>query len=173
MVKIEAELTDEQIEKLNELESYGIGFGKLEQEIRRWVKEEGITDITNILINPDDISGYLSKADIYLSTSLFEGTSNSIMEGMNADLPIIATNVGDNAYLVEEGKNGHLTEKKDIDALIEERSWQVSFRYMSIQRIAREAREKRISMTLIFKFLKEYELQPNERVWFWMEYYNY
>ncbi|WP_296790382.1 hypothetical protein [uncultured Methanobrevibacter sp.] len=29
MVKIEAELTDEQIEKLNELESYGIGFGKL------------------------------------------------------------------------------------------------------------------------------------------------
>lgn len=94
-----------------------IGFGKLEQEIRRWVKEEGIADITNILINPDDISGYLSKADIYLSTSLFEGTSNSIMEGMNADLPIIATNVGDNAYLVEEGKNGHLTKKKDVDAI--------------------------------------------------------
>lgn len=94
-----------------------IGFGTLEQEIRRWVKEEGITDITNILINPDDISGYLSKADIYISTSLFEGTSNSIMEGMNADLPVIATNVGDNAYLVEEGKNGHLTEKKDVDAL--------------------------------------------------------
>jgi len=63
--------------------------------------------------------------------------------------------------------------QKDVDALIEERSWQASFRYMSIQRIAREAREKNISHTLIFKFLKEYELQPNERVWFWMEYYNY
>lgn len=63
--------------------------------------------------------------------------------------------------------------QKDVEALIEERSWQASFRYMSIQRIAREAREKKISMTLIFKFLKEYELQPNERVWFWMEYYNY
>lgn len=63
--------------------------------------------------------------------------------------------------------------QKDVDALIEERSWQVSFRYMSIQRIAREAKEKRISMTLIFKFLKEYELTPNERVWFWMEYYKY
>ena len=94
-----------------------IGFGKLEQEIRKWVKEEGIADITNILINPDNISNYLSNADIYLSTSLFEGTSNSIMEGMNADLPIIATNVGDNAYLVEEGKNGHLTKKKDVDAI--------------------------------------------------------
>lgn len=94
-----------------------IGFGKLEKEIRSWVKEEGIEDITTILINPDNILQYLNDADIYLSTSLFEGTSNSIMEGMNADLPIIATNVGDNAYLVEEGKNGLLTEKKDVEAL--------------------------------------------------------
>jgi hypothetical protein len=63
--------------------------------------------------------------------------------------------------------------QKDVNALIEERSWQVSFRCMSIQRIAREAREKRISITLIFKFFKEYELQSYEQVWFWMEYYNY
>lgn len=94
-----------------------VGYGKLERDIREWVEEEGIADITNILINPDNISQYLSNADIYLSTSLFEGTSNSIMEGMNANLPIIATNVGDNAYLVEEGMNGHLTEKKDVEAL--------------------------------------------------------
>lgn len=63
--------------------------------------------------------------------------------------------------------------QKDVEALIEERSWQTSFRYMSIQRIALEAREKRISSTLILKFLKEYEIQPNERVWFWMAYYTY
>lgn len=62
---------------------------------------------------------------------------------------------------------------KDIEALIEERSWQVSFRYMAIQRIAQEAKEKKISHILIFKFFKEYEIQPNERVWFWMEYYTY
>lgn len=62
--------------------------------------------------------------------------------------------------------------QKDVEALIEERSWQVSFRYMAIQRIAREAREKKVSYTLIFKFFKEYEIQPNERVWFWTEYYN-
>ena len=63
--------------------------------------------------------------------------------------------------------------QKDVDALIEERSWAVSLRYMKIQRIAREAREKKVSYTLILKFLKEYELQANERIWFWMEYYNY
>ena len=61
--------------------------------------------------------------------------------------------------------------QKEIDALIEERSWQESFRYMAIQRIAREAVEKKIPHNLVFKFFKEYEIQPNERVWFWMEYY--
>lgn len=63
--------------------------------------------------------------------------------------------------------------QKDVEALIEERSWAASFRYMSIQRIAREAREKKVSHTLIFKFLNEYELQPNERIWFLLEYSNY
>lgn len=58
-------------------------------------------------------------------------------------------------------------------ALIEERSWAVSFRYMAIRRIAIEAHNKKVSYTLIFKFFKEYEIQPNERIWFWMEYYNY
>ena len=81
------------------------------------MREEGISEITEILINPDNISQFLNKADIYLSTSLFEGTSNSIMEGMNANLPIVATNVGDNSYLVSNGENGFLAEKRDIDAL--------------------------------------------------------
>ena len=81
------------------------------------MKEEGIAGITDILINPDNISQYLNKADIYLSTSLFEGTSNSIMEGMNANLSVVATNVGDNSYLVKDGANGFLAEKRDVDAL--------------------------------------------------------
>ena len=103
--------------KCNNIRFCIIGFGELEQQIRAWVKEEGIAGITDILINPDNISQYLNKADIYLSTSLFEGTSNSIMEGMNADLPIVATNVGDNSCLVKDGENGFLAEKRDIDSL--------------------------------------------------------
>ena len=81
------------------------------------MKKEGIEDITEMLINPDDIPDYLDRADIYLSTSLFEGTSNSIMEAMNANLPVIATDVGDNRYLVKDGVNGFMAEKKDVAAL--------------------------------------------------------
>lgn len=85
-----------------------VGYGDLEMHIRKWIHEYGIEDITNIYINPDNIPELLNHADIYLSTSLFEGTSNSIMEAMNANLPIVATNVGDNQYLVIENENGYL-----------------------------------------------------------------
>lgn len=85
-----------------------VGYGGLESQIRSWVYEYGISEITNIHINPNNISELLDSADIYMSTSLYEGTSNSIMEAMNANLPIVATDVGDNAHLVKEGWNGML-----------------------------------------------------------------
>lgn len=94
-----------------------IGYGELESSVRGWISEEGIENITRILINSDDITGELRKADIYLSTSLFEGVSNSIMEGMNADMPVVATSVGDNDMLVNDGVNGFLTPVGDHMAL--------------------------------------------------------
>ncbi|MBO7272587.1 MAG: glycosyltransferase family 4 protein, partial [Bacteroidaceae bacterium] len=58
-------------------------------------------------------------ADIYLSTSLFEGTSNSIMEAMNWSLPVVATNVGDNNHLVIDGVNGTLHPIGDAKGMAE------------------------------------------------------
>lgn len=85
-----------------------VGYGTLETQIRDWIKKYKIDDITHIYINPNNIDELLDNADIYLSTSLFEGTSNSIMEAMNANLPIVATDVGDNNQLVIPLKNGFL-----------------------------------------------------------------
>lgn len=90
-----------------------VGYGNLEVQIRKWINHYNIDDITTVHINPNNIAELLDQADIYISTSLFEGTSNSIMEAMNADLPIVATNVGDNGQLVQNEKNGFLSNKKD------------------------------------------------------------
>lgn len=96
-----------------------IGYGKLELEIRKLIKVLALQNVVEIIIKPSTVYPYLLKSDIYLSTSLFEGTSNSILEAMNSDLPIVATNVGDNNYLIEEGYNGYLLNKKDINGIFE------------------------------------------------------
>lgn len=85
-----------------------IGYGTEEQNIRNWIKEYGVEDYINIYIRPKNVQNIVRDADIYLSTSLFEGTSNSIMEALNWSLPVVATNVGDNDHLVIDGVNGML-----------------------------------------------------------------
>lgn len=94
-----------------------IGHGHIETQIREWVKMYGLTDYTQILIAPSNVQEILKAADIYLSTSLFEGTSNSIMEAMNWSIPVVATNVGDNYVLVEQNVSGFLTPVGDVDGL--------------------------------------------------------
>lgn len=85
-----------------------IGYGEEEQNIRSWIKEFDVEKYINIYIRPNNVQDIVRDADIYLSTSLFEGTSNSIMEALNWSLPVVATNVGDNNHLVIDGVNGTL-----------------------------------------------------------------
>lgn len=94
-----------------------VGYGNLERNVRNWVNQYHIEDITTIYINPSNTQELIKSADIYLSTSLFEGTSNSIMEAMNWSLPVVATNVGDNNFLVKEEQSGFLHPKGDAEGI--------------------------------------------------------
>ena len=78
-----------------------------------------MSNYTQILIAPDNVQEILKSADIYLSTSLFEGTSNSIMEAMNWSIPVVATNVGDNNQLIKDSWNGYLISIGDYKKLSE------------------------------------------------------
>lgn len=94
-----------------------VGYGVLEEQIRTWVKVYNIESKTDVYIKPNNVSELERNADIYISTSFFEGTSNSIMEALNWSLPVVATNVGDNDHLVIDGENGFLHLIGDVDGL--------------------------------------------------------
>ena len=94
-----------------------IGYGEEEQNIRGWIKEFDVEKYINIYIRPNNVQDIVRSSDIYLSTSLFEGTSNSIMEALNWSLPVVATNVGDNDHLVIDGKNGYLHPIGDAEGM--------------------------------------------------------
>jgi glycosyltransferase involved in cell wall biosynthesis len=96
-----------------------VGYGPMEQEIRSLLVDLKMGDRIKLFINPSNISSILTDCDIYLSTSLFEGLSNSIMEAMVAGLPIVATDVGDNKFLVKDGFNGFLLPCKDVNGIVE------------------------------------------------------
>ncbi len=95
-----------------------VGYGPLESSIRSFIRLYNLSDKVKLIINPANVNDYYRAADIYLSTSLYEGLSNSLMEAMVAGLPIIATDVGDNRYLVKDNFNGYLVGLKDVDEIV-------------------------------------------------------
>ena len=94
-----------------------VGYGYRESEIRRLVRHLGLEKDVRILIRPANVFDILLNSDIYLCTSIFEGLSNSIMEAMAAGLPVVATDVGDNKYLVRDSYNGYLAPRKDVESI--------------------------------------------------------
>ena len=98
---------------------YIVGYGPLEKEVRSMAEQLKIENKIKVFINPPDITPILKSSDIFLSTSLFEGVSNSIMEALVAGLPVVATNVGDNSYLVKDGKNGFLVPCRDVETIVD------------------------------------------------------
>jgi glycosyltransferase involved in cell wall biosynthesis len=56
----------------------------------------------------DDVAQLLRAMDLFVLPSLAEGSSNTILEAMATGLPIVATQVGGNAELVQSGWSGTL-----------------------------------------------------------------
>ena len=96
------------------------GYGQQESVLRDWISRMDLVQEVKMVIAPENLSRLFGEAHLYLSCSLKEGLSNSIMEALSAGLPVVATDVGDNSWLVENGKNGFLVPVKAPDLLARE-----------------------------------------------------
>jgi glycosyltransferase involved in cell wall biosynthesis len=64
-----------------------------------------------------DVRDLLSEAAISVLPSLSEGTSNTLLESMAAGIPVVATNVGGNPEVIEDGISGLLVPPRDSAAI--------------------------------------------------------
>ncbi len=103
--------------KNNNIKYIIIGHGRLEKTLKDYVNDLSLNHFIEFIINPACINFYYERADIFLSTSLFEGFSNVIMEAMEFSLPVVATNVGDNNVLIQDGISGFITPVKDVNTI--------------------------------------------------------
>ena len=70
-----------------------------------------------LLGNRDDIPAVMSALDVFVLPSIAEGISNTVLEAMASGLPVVATRVGGNPELVEDGVTGTLVARQNPDAL--------------------------------------------------------
>jgi glycosyltransferase involved in cell wall biosynthesis len=86
-------------------------------KIQELVREYGMENRVRFVGFCENIPAFLQLADLFVLPSRSEGFSNALVEAMNASLPCIATAVGGNTEIIENGVNGGLVPPDDPDAL--------------------------------------------------------
>jgi sugar transferase (PEP-CTERM/EpsH1 system associated) len=81
------------------------------------VRKAGLQDLAWFPGERADIPELMRAMDIFVLPSLGEGISNTILEAMCTGLPVVATRVGGNVELVNEGVTGRLVSPDDPRAL--------------------------------------------------------
>ncbi|HLO62342.1 MAG TPA: TIGR03088 family PEP-CTERM/XrtA system glycosyltransferase [Azonexus sp.] len=92
----------------NRLRLIMVGDGPLREESKAILKGAGMTDLAWLPGERRDIPDVMRGFDCFVLPSIAEGISNTILEAMATGLPVIATAVGGNPELVEEGRSGRL-----------------------------------------------------------------
>jgi glycosyltransferase involved in cell wall biosynthesis len=67
----------------------------------------------------EDVAKFLANSDIYLSTSLSDSTSVSLLEAMAAQLPVVVTDIEGNREWIKNGENGFIVPKTRPEFLAE------------------------------------------------------
>jgi len=94
-----------------------VGDGPLYPVLMQMIEQLALQDVVWLTGDRDDVPSLLQAMDIFVLPSLGEGISNTVLEAMASGLPVIATAVGGNIELVEQGFNGSLFAAGDHEAL--------------------------------------------------------
>ena len=78
-----------------------VGDGPERERLEERCQAMGLQGRCHLVGQQTDIRSWLSAIDVYVNSSLNEGMSQSILEAMAAGLPLVVTDVGDSATLVD------------------------------------------------------------------------
>lgn len=95
------------------------GAGDYHAEMRSLVRELGLLGLVLFLGQRADMPDVYSACDATVLTSTREGTPNVLLESLGCGVPVVATNVADNAYVVPEGRAGYIVPLGDEPLLAE------------------------------------------------------
>lgn len=141
------------------LEIYGRSVGKLveeENKIRRLIQELGLENKALLMGFSQNIYECMRDCAMYVSSSNYEGISNSIMEALGMGIPTIATDcpAGGSRMLIRDGENGLLIPVGDVDAL-----------YQAMKRIAENPEFARKLSSNAMKVRDEYKAETIAAKW--------
>ncbi|MDB5894602.1 MAG: sugar transferase [Rhodoferax sp.] len=94
-----------------------VGEGPLRVQALQLLEAAGVANLAWLPGERHDVPAIMRGLHCFVLPSLAEGISNTILEAMASGLPVIATGVGGNAELVEQGRTGEVVPSNDVGAM--------------------------------------------------------
>lgn len=98
-----------------------VGDGTLKRQLEELAHKLGVTKNVRFVgsVSNMEMPRFLVASDVYVSTSLSDTRSVSLLEAMACALPVVVTDLEGNRECVKEGVNGFVFPKRDFKALAE------------------------------------------------------
>jgi glycosyltransferase involved in cell wall biosynthesis len=97
----------------------GVGLDWVERDLLALRAQLGLDDVVRLGGFAEDLDAVLGMADMMVHSSLVEGVPLSIMHGMAAGLPIVASDAGGIAEVIHHGRTGLVVAKNDPQGFAE------------------------------------------------------
>ncbi len=96
-----------------------LGEGKERHKLEQLAKDLNVDKDVYFLGFQENPYAYLSRCDLFVSSSIYEGFGNVIVEAMTCKLPVIATDCPYSApkEIITHGVNGLLVQPRDYEAI--------------------------------------------------------
>jgi glycosyltransferase involved in cell wall biosynthesis len=93
------------------------GYGELAEQTARRARELGLTDRFTLTGPAADVGSIYAALDVFLMTSCFEGTPNTLIEAQAAGVPVVAPLVGGTGETAVHGTTGLLVHERTAESL--------------------------------------------------------
>ncbi len=110
-------LTGLRSEEKERLRLVMVGEGPLRPQVETALRAAGVDSMAWLPGSRDDVPDLLRSMDIFVLPSRAEGISNTILEAMASGVPVVATRVGGNPELVEDGVTGVLVPSENAELM--------------------------------------------------------
>lgn len=95
-----------------------VGGGGEEGRLVELSRRLGVRDALTFAGHRDNPYPYMAHADLFISSSRYEGSPNAVLESLACGTPVLAFDCpGGTREIVEEGRNGWLVPSEDIGAM--------------------------------------------------------
>lgn len=135
-----------------------VGDGPERDKVEKTCRELNICSRVYFLGKQDSIVEILSASDLFLFPSESESFGLAALEAMSCEVPVVASRVGGLPEVFDDGEEGFLIEKDDLDGMVE-RSLEILSNEslgMEMGRKGRIRAQQKYDMNLILKKYEDY-----------------